>query len=1271
MMKRDISLVLSVVAVLVTLVEVTAAEPAPRKLTGNRPQRVELYDDGRVVLFPETAEFFGEEIRINPDNFCIAWWSQPSDYVAWEIKLAEPGEYEVWLEWAIADGQAGNAFVLSLGEQKLTGKIGKSGGFTSLVRASLGTMKLPAGQSRLEFRASGELRGELADVRSVTLNPVGLPPPPAAPDFPPQSPAASLTSIRVHPAMQVELVAAEPLVRDPIAIAWGPDLKLWVVEMGDYPLGKDGQGSKAGRIKFLEDIDGDGRYDKATLFLDGLGFPTGVLPYKQGVLVTCAPDIFYAEDTTGDGSADVQKTLFTGFPERNQQHRVNGLRWGLDNWIHCANGDGGVGGETLIKGIKTGEQVQLGSRDFRFRPETGEIELQSGPSQFGRNQDDWGNWFGSNNGQPLYHFALDEHYLARNKRLAPPDPRVHLFGVAGPFFTRAPAIAFHGQQQTTAAVERAVGMGGACSGMIYRDSLLGPEFAGNAFVCDPVTNLVHRRKLISDGVSFQSSRADDEAAQEFFASTDPWTRPTMAQAGPDGALYVVDMYRLYIEHPQWIHPSVLARADLRAGFDRGRIYRVFPRSERPRKMVALDRLKTAKLVEALDSPSPWQRDTAQQLLIQQADQAAIPLLAKLFRRSERAQTRLQALATAAGLDDLSKDLLLGALRDPHPAVQRLAVRLAEPRLDREPKIGSAVLALAEATDAPVVMQVAYSLGAWNDPQAGTALGKLIAAHRDEPYLVAAALSSATAQPAALLTAFLGNVPSPLDAALLARVVVSCAAPEDKAFAAAIEELITVPPQGEATASQLVLAASLLGAEGVGDDFRQQFLANAKPLAQRARLMAGDAAAEESLRTAALRMLAQDAQLLAADLELLAEQVSPVVPLAVAEAGIDRLAQLSDPRAGDKLVALLVDLSPALRRRALSAVLTRKDWSLSLLKKAQDDRRLAVSIDAQQRQQLLTHGSPEVRKAAEGVFDAVPSADRARLVAQYETALKNAGDADHGRVVFKAHCAACHRLEKVGVEVGPDLAGLKDKSPQTLLEAVLNPNQAIEDKFVAYNAVTSDGRILSGIVQVESGSSLTLLAADGRPQTILRSELESLASTGNSLMPEGFEKSIDSAAMSDLLSYVAQASAKVVVQNANAPAKNSEDERGTIRLLPRQAALHGKRVGINAEANCIAWMVEGERAEWIIEVAAAGDYEVQIEWSQIDENADNPFAIEAGDKKLTGKFPTTQGWDRYKTNAFGTLSLPAGRLRLSLRPDGPVKSELADVRQIQLVRRSEK
>ena len=231
--------------------------------------------------------------------------------------------------------------------------------------------------------------------------------------------AGSQAGIEVPEGFEVQLVAAEPLVMDPVAMDWGADGRLWVVEMADYPLGIAGQSRPGGRVRCLQDVDRDGIYDRSTLWIDHLSTPTGIIAWRQGVLISAAPDILYVEDTDGDGQADHQEVLYTGFNQGNQQHRVNGFCWGLDNWLYLANGDSGG----VIVSKKTGQQVDIQGRDVRIRPDEGLIEAIEGQTQFGRSRDDWGNWFGCNNPNPALHYVLADRYLKRNPHFAPPPAR--------------------------------------------------------------------------------------------------------------------------------------------------------------------------------------------------------------------------------------------------------------------------------------------------------------------------------------------------------------------------------------------------------------------------------------------------------------------------------------------------------------------------------------------------------------------------------------------------------------------------------------------------------------------------------------------------------------------------------------------------------------------------------------------------------------------------------------------------------------------------------
>ena len=257
----------------------------------------------------------------------------------------------------------------------------------------------------------------------------------------------------------------------------------------------------------------------------------------------------------------------------------------------------------------------------------------------------------------------------------------------------------------------------ACGFTIYRDDLFGPQFAGNLFVCEPVHDLVSRRILTPQGSTFKGRRAIDERSSEFVASADNWCRPTMAVTGPDGALWITDMYRQVIEHPEWIPKTTQQTLDLRAGHDMGRIYRVYPAGVTPRPIPRIDQLDTLGLVAALDSPSGWQRDTAQRLLVERQDRTAVAKLEELARGGTSPRARLHALCSLDGLGALSVPVITHALKDAHPGVRRHAVRLSEQFMNRFADVGPALLSLVTDPDAQVRMQLAYTLGEWDSPQA--------------------------------------------------------------------------------------------------------------------------------------------------------------------------------------------------------------------------------------------------------------------------------------------------------------------------------------------------------------------------------------------------------------------------------------------------------------------------------------------------------------------------------------------------------------------------
>ena len=567
---------------------------------------------------------------------------------------------------------------------------------------------------------------------------------------PPLTPEESAAAMRPRPGFTVALVAAEPLVVDPVAFDWDASGRLWVVEMRDYPLGMDGKGKPGGVLKRLTDENGDGTFDTAAVFAEGLPFPTGLHQWRNGVIVSAAPDILFLADSDGDGRADVRKVLFTGFTEGNQQHRINGFDWGLDGWLYGANGDSGgrVGAVELPAGgaAPKREPVNISGRDFRFQPDTGEFEPESGATQHGRHRDDWGNWFGNNNPAWLWHYALEDRYIRRNPRLAVKTTKQPLANYADNkrVFTAYPPAAApirFNQPQSLGFVTS------ANSATPYRDTLFGPAFDGSVFISEPVHNAVHREVLAPDGATFTSRRAEDEHDREFVASTDVWFRPTMLKTGPDGALYVADMYRFVLEHPEWIAPETQTRLDLRAGADKGRIWRIAPEGAKLRATPNLAALDNTALAAALDSPNGWQRDTAQRLLIERNARDTAPAIRKLATSAQDAKVRVQALATLATLGVLEAGDVRTALRDSHPRVRENALRCAERlALSSANNRGllDALLACGDDPEFPVRRQLALTLGEFRDRDGDTvlaALTRLAARDGDSAQMRTAILSS--------------------------------------------------------------------------------------------------------------------------------------------------------------------------------------------------------------------------------------------------------------------------------------------------------------------------------------------------------------------------------------------------------------------------------------------------------------------------------------------------------------------------------------------------
>lgn len=1079
---------------------------------------------------------------------------------------------------------------------------------------------------------------------------------------PPASPEDALQSIRVPEGLKVELVASEPLIMDPVAFDWHADGSLWVVEMGDYPSGLDGKGLPGGQVKVLRDTNGDGRYDSATLFLRDIPFPTGIKVWRDGVLITAAPDILYAEDQTGDDVADVTKVLYTGFGKGNQQHRVNGLRWGLDNWLYVGNGDS----DGNIRSTTTGQTVGVRKRDLRIRPDTGELLAFSGNTQFGIAQDDWGHWFGGNNSNPVWHYVLDQRYLDRNPHVVFPDTKRMVSDQPGAAIVFPISRTLHRYND----FDRANRFTSACSPIIYRDHLLGEQYAGNSFVCEPVHNLIQREVVSPQGVTFTSTRAPTERNQEFFASTDNWSRPAMIRTGPDGGLWVADFYRFVIEHPQWIPGHEQRKLDIRGGHDLGRIYRIVP-EEGARDIPVLEGMSPRHLVDQLRSANGTLRDMAHQLLLWRDDSESIPLLREMALTDDSPLARIHALSILDGLEQVDEPLLLTMLEEDDPRVTRHAVRVAERWVNRSEQIGPRLSQLSTTQDPHLRLQVAHALGEWKNSAAGPPLGNMLITSASDTYLRAAITSSLNDHNLeTALETVLSDEKAHADLAVITPLLQTAIGQGENVL---VERLVLahVPDESRFSAEQLTRILQLFSATDPQRTRFQAILAESERLQKAiqrleraAVLVATDTEAKLESRIAALDLLRRTGGSDVSDWNPLVQLISPQQPGQLQLAILNLLAERHD----ESLPGLLPRFStftPALKSTLIEHLTRRQartEWLLSAVEAGQI---AAAELSPAVRQQLLNHSDDALRESAHKLLGKASS--REDVLKRFQSALHESGDAESGTALFKKHCAACHQVGEIGHAVGPDLAAISNRAPELLLVDILDPNAAVEEKYLQYTAATVDGLLHSGRLLSETENAIVLEGAEKKRFEILRPDLEELRSTGVSLMPEGLEKDLDSQNLADLLAFIGQIGPDPKSFPGLMPTVIKQQSE-TIELPASATFLFGDSIRFESTYGSLdQWAGPTDKALWRMEVTEPGQYQVHLEYACDPLHSGNRFQVTLAEQTLAQTSRATPSWDEFRSHALGTVALEAGPARLTIQSVGNIHREaLMRLRMVRLV-----
>lgn len=979
------------------------------------------------------------------------------------------------------------------------------------------------------------------------------------PRVPPTSPEDALKTFTVAPGFKIEQVAAEPLVNSPVAMEFDENGRLWVCEMRGYSEDRDG---KFSRISVLDDVDGDGRFDKSTVFLDGLLWPTALFPFDGGLFVADAPDIFYCKDANGDGridsnNADEKKVVFTGFGVGNVQGLLNCFRWGLDNRIHvaCSANGGDIVRGDAPKGTKP---INIRGRDIAFDPRTYEFELTSGAAQHGMSFDDWGHKFVSSNSDHLQQVMYEDRYVARNPFLVAPPSRVSIAedGPQAPVFRTSPVEAWRvirTKLRVSGAVRGAIEGGGTPAGYftgaggvtIYRGDAFADEWKGMAIVGDVGSNLVHRKRLVPNGLQFIGKRIDEKS--EFVASTDIWFRPAQYANAPDGTLYIADMCRETIEHPASIPLDIKKHLDLTAGRDRGRIYRVIPAEGfKQRAKPQLGQATTAELIAVLEHPNAWHRETAARLIWQRQDKSAVDDLKKLAAESKSPLGRMHALYAINGLGALNDAIVLHALKDEHPQVCRHAIRLSE-RFFKSEAVQTAVTLEMSAEEAvsrmpiEVRYQLAFTLGEfipeirgqlrkdtnktpseWAQLLSSGIVKDVMYSGLDDRWMQAAVQSS-LAQGAIGALDFLARDPAAqgkpgalVMAEKLATQVAQQNLAEEREYARIVLDEV---PESETQLAAAIARGYTRGLKNPKSHFHGYAKLDAivaKSVAASLQ-QAADAKLDDKKRVAAIDGLALGKF---ADVKpTLAKLIDIQEPHPVQLAAVGVLGNFTDPGVADVLLAEWPQLSPQLKEPAMEVLCARPDRTAALFDAIDAGRVPSGDLTLPRLQLLAKSKNGAIKERATKMLTAAKPGRRQDVVDSYREALTLSGDPARGKLAFQKNCSVCHKVEGVGHEIGPNLATIKTRGAEFILTNLLDPSREVNPQFVNYVVVTSDGRTMTGLIAAESAAALTLRRAENASDTVLRSDIEELQSTGLSLMPEGLEKQLDKQAVADVIAYL--------------------------------------------------------------------------------------------------------------------------------------------------------
>jgi putative heme-binding domain-containing protein len=902
------------------------------------------------------------------------------------------------------------------------------------------------------------------------------------------------------PSPLVAYPAVEPgLLKHPLLVDWSADGALWVVDAA----------SSRGpcRLIHLSDQDNDGRADHAEVFVDGLPWVSGWARWRTSWLVLAAPDFWFMGDSDNDRRADTFRRLWVGFGEGRFDARAGSLEVGLDGWIHGANGGGAVGIQLFEpydrpQPSPLPEPVELTGSDFRFDAAGGTLERASGFSRGGLVRDDGGWWYGSPPGQRLAVYPLAAKWLRRNPVARYPDPVVPLLPSAG-----AP----------TASTGSALDLPASQLAWVRSPGPTGVE-VNRIFWTDPAGGTVGTVLMKSGRLWSEPVRETYE--QAWMRSVDPCFTPVQVRQGFDGAVWVVDAA---LRAPSGSHSS---------GEAVGGLWRVPLVEGAPTPRSFLGPRSLADFVRGLDDPIRVRRGLVAGELerLGLSDPAGLKAqlvvaLGRGMNSGERLQTsagRIEALHLLVRPGGLDEALFVRLLEDPVPEVRRQALEAAVTVFRRQTRLPVVLERVADDPVAAVRLSLALALGESPAPGAPALLARVLVRDGGDPWVRAAALSSAAGQPSGFLAALLeSNAPFLEDAAgvdFVGQVVGTAWLGPNRVEPVVVARGLVHAAERGLTQPVLVATAALLG--GIRD--QGQVCEVLAPVLERARAPQVLESGQPAVRAVSLQLLGWQTGLANEDATTLVNALVTDPDEGVRRAALQRVLRWGAAIVFERVFTAWPGLALELRPALIGACIEAPANARVLVRALRQNRVAVTELTPANRERLLTHADEAVAAEAKAALAALLPDRRDDVVQRFADAAGLSGDAVRGRVHFERLCAMCHRAGGQGFEVGPDLAGIGRRLPEELIVAILDPNASMEPRYVAWEIEAVDDEVFSGVLRQATAEELTVVRARGITHHVMRKETRSLRASNASLMPEGLEAGWTAQDLADLIAMVRSA-----------------------------------------------------------------------------------------------------------------------------------------------------